>query len=451
MSRIPNNWRLKKVGDFMVEVKDKIDPTCSEPMNYIGLEHIQSHGRLIGRGESANVRSTKTRFKANDVLYGKLRPYLNKHVVVSFDGVCSTDILVYRNSNIVAAKYFNYWLDLDSNIKGINAEAKGINLPRVSASTINSLEIPVPPEDQLHSIVAKLDTLFGHLDQLKARLQNLPILLKQFRQAVLTQAVTGKLTEEWRALNKAEDVNKMIFTLNPRADYQSSAIDNWINVRLQFITERVSVGHVGPTSQYYTDEANGIPFLRSQNVRPGRIDLKNIEFIKKEFHQKLKKSQLKPGDLLIVRVGANRGDSAILPNNLGEVNCANIVLARPLENLSEYLGIFFTSPQWTNKVDELTTGTAQGVINTSIVAMTEVPLPSFREQKQIVCRVESLFAVADRIEAGYKALQEKIDHLPQAILSKAFNGELITESENESVSILSETIHLERAVGILKA
>ena len=89
--------------------------------------------------------------------------------------------------------------------------------------------------------------------------------------------------------------------------------ETWTQQPLENLCERVSVGHVGETSSFFT-ESNGIPFIRSQNVRPNRVDLSDNKFITKDFHAKSKKSQLRGGDLLIVRVGQNRGDCAVLPS-----------------------------------------------------------------------------------------------------------------------------------------
>ncbi|MCV5335363.1 restriction endonuclease subunit S, partial [Escherichia coli] len=66
----------------------------------------------------------------------------------------------------------------------------------------------------------------------------------------------------------------------------------WRAVKLGDVSERVSVGHVGKTSEFYTDEENGIPFLRSQNVRPGRISMDGLCYITKDAYNSLKKSQL---------------------------------------------------------------------------------------------------------------------------------------------------------------
>lgn len=103
-----------------------------------------------------------------------------------------------------------YYLLKSVDLKSLN---RSTAIPGLNRNDAYDLDILLPPLPEQKRIVAKLDSLFGHLDQLKARLENIPIILKQFRLAVLTQAVTGRLTEEWRKLKNIEDQwHEMKFT-----------------------------------------------------------------------------------------------------------------------------------------------------------------------------------------------------------------------------------------------
>lgn len=210
--------------------------------------------------------------------------------------------------------------------------------------------------------------------------------------------------------------------------------ERWQTYSLKDLCSRVSVGHVGETSKYYTTrDEGGIPFLRSQNVRPGRISLEGLNYITKEFHAQLKKSQLHAGDLLVVRVGANRGDACVLPPGFGEINCANIVFARPKAILPQYLNVFVQSPTCRDDLIGRTVGGAQGVINTRSVEMIQIKVPSEAEQIEIVRRVDELLAYCERVQATTAAVRVRVDILVQALLSKAFRGQLgevPTEKQN---------------------
>lgn len=116
----------------------------------------------------------------------------------------------------------------------------------------------------------------------------------------------------------------------------------WVWSSLSGVCERVSVGHVGPTTEFFSDDEDSIAFIRSQDVRPGRLRIETCARITPGFHASLRKSQLKGGDILVVRVGANRGDSCVVPHGLGELNCANIIFARPLFG-GKFFGFFTRS------------------------------------------------------------------------------------------------------------
>src|SRR5438128_384123 len=93
-SALPEGWLNLRLGDVIEPSKDKIEPSKRPSALYLSLEHIQPETtRIIGKGSAGDVTSTKSVFRAGDVLYGKLRPYLNKVALPDFDGICSTDIL----------------------------------------------------------------------------------------------------------------------------------------------------------------------------------------------------------------------------------------------------------------------------------------------------------------------------------------------------------------------
>ena len=179
---------------------------------------------------------------------------------------------------------------------------------------------------------------------------------------------------------------------------------DWQWVRFSDICERVSVGHVGPTVEYFRDRADGIRFLRSQNVRPGRLDLETATAIAPEFHQKLKKSKLQGGDILFVRVGANRGDCCVVPEGLGELNCANIVFARP-KHRTGFHAYFFQSDLGQSLLLSASVGAAQGVINTSSVASMPVPLPPLPVQRRIAGILSAYDALMENSQRRIRLLE----------------------------------------------
>jgi type I restriction enzyme, S subunit len=144
---LPESWLVCKLADLAEFSKDKAAPDKLDAnTRYIGLEHIEKNtGSLLGYGTSAEVRSTKSRFNEGELLYGKLRPYLNKVHVAEFEGICSTDILVLRTLGGVQVKYLHYRLLSKDFVEYANKNVSGVQHPRVNAKTVSQFDVELPP------------------------------------------------------------------------------------------------------------------------------------------------------------------------------------------------------------------------------------------------------------------------------------------------------------------
>jgi restriction endonuclease S subunit len=378
MKKLPIGWIEESVGNFMTEVKDKIDPAESAVTNYVGLEHLQSNGGLIGRGSSSDVKSTKTIFKKYDVLYGKLRPYLNKHTIVEFDGVCSTDILVYRSSNIEAAKYFNFWLGLDSNVQKINSEAKGINLPRVSASIINSLAIPIPPRNEMHRIVTKVESLIARLNQIKARYSSITVITEKF--------VSSCLAEFYDSRN----------TLHEFLEEGTQRIGKkWKGVR------KVGV-----------------------SAKDGIIEL---DTGRKETFENYK--IVKPGDFIYNTMRINIGSIAIYNGNDIAITSPDYIVFRVKNTLSPRLLLhYLKSEVGLTEINSNTKGSVRSRLYFRSLASINYPIAS----SHIQVMAEEFLNWKAKFENTWRDnLSIRLSEIESSILAKAFRGELVEQDSND--------------------
>ena len=167
---VPGNWcwvRLKTVVDVS---KEKTDDFSLDSIKYVGLEHIEKEGGIIGYSPATEVKSLKNIFHVGQILYGKLRPYLNKHDIAGFEGVCSTDILVFNVKDYANSHYVNYFFDQRYFIEYAVSNSKGINLPRVSESTILESVFPLAPLAEQKRIVERIESLFAKLDEAKEKI-----------------------------------------------------------------------------------------------------------------------------------------------------------------------------------------------------------------------------------------------------------------------------------------
>ena len=193
---VPEKWVWTRLDRAFNEVKDKTIPTQETNLSFIGLEHLKSGGGIIGIGNSKDVKSTKTVFNTGDVLYGKLRPYLNKHALVNFSGVASTDILVFRSKGILDPRLLDNYLGLLHVVAYAQSNSKGINLPRVSPQVIKSLPVPLPPLPEQHEIVRRVESLFNKSDNLEAQYKEAMGLIETLPEIILSKAFRGELVPQ---------------------------------------------------------------------------------------------------------------------------------------------------------------------------------------------------------------------------------------------------------------
>ncbi|WMJ08604.1 restriction endonuclease subunit S [Nitrosomonas sp. sh817] len=168
--KLPETWVQARLCDVLIRIETKIDPQTSGSANhfYVGLEHIESHtGRLLRDiqdfTESSDILSIKAAFQKGDILYGKLRPNLNKVHVAEQDGICSTDIWALRTSDQLLVEFALRYLRSPAIYVHAAQLAAGANLPRLSADAFDRLSIPLPtlPEQQRIVEVFRQAEAFG--------------------------------------------------------------------------------------------------------------------------------------------------------------------------------------------------------------------------------------------------------------------------------------------------
>jgi type I restriction enzyme S subunit len=162
---------------------------------------------------------------------------------------------------------------------------------------------------------------------------------------------------------------------------------DWREVTLDEISEEITVGHVGLMADRYVDI--GVPFLRSLNVVPFGIDTRDLKYIPNDFHARLRKSALKPGDVVIVRTG-KPGACAVIPNWLVEANCSDLVIVRVgRQARPEYISYVVNSTA-AHHINAHTVGAVQQHFNVGSARVFRFMLPSLVEQDRILRLLSAL-------------------------------------------------------------
>ncbi len=322
----------------------------------------------------------------------------------------------------------------------------GQTKPGLHLGQVRELGLAMPPLPEQHRIVEKVEALLEQVNRAKARLERVPLILKRFRQAVLAAACSGELTREWReshpTVQPARDLLAAISarrtTLKlPTASRQipdegieipeSELPDSWRWCRVGQIAD-VRLG--GTPARKEPSYWNGsIPWVSSGEVANCRISGTAEQITKKGLENS--NAKLYPaGSVLIAMIGEGktRGQSAILDiDACTNQNVAGLIFDAGLVN-PEY--IWYWALQEYTKNREEGRGGNQAALNGAKVRALPLPLPPVNEQAEIVRVLKNMLRLASAIDARVNVATARANKLPQAILSKAFAGELVpTEAE----------------------
>jgi type I restriction enzyme S subunit len=271
------------------------------------------------------------------------------------------------------------------------AGREGAVFASINKSEIEALPLAFAPLAEQQRIVGLLDEALAGLATAKTNaelnLQNAHDIFESYLQSVFTQRGKG-----------------------------------WVDRQLASLCNEITVGHVGPMKTKYKE--GGIPFLRSQNIRPFEISMENAMFIDDAFHRALKKSQLRPGDLAIVRTGYP-GTAAVIPPELTDSNCSDLVIVRPSKEVSpHFLAAFFNSTFGKQLVLGKIVGAAQKHFNITAAKEVMLHVPPMPEQRTIIAKIDALREETQRLASLYERKLGALEALKKSLLHRAFSGEL---------------------------
>jgi type I restriction enzyme S subunit len=433
-NQLPNNWIFTNLENLFNLIYGKGLPIID--LTNDGFDVYGANG-IIGKYKNYLYEKSKVIISCRGAASGAIHKTNPKSFITSNSIVLDeySDQLI----NLSFVKYAMKSIDKSSVITGTAQ-------PQITVQLLKNLQFPLAPLSEQTRIVAKLDALFAHTDTLKTKLDRIPQLLKNFRQQVLTQAVTGKLTEDWREGKELEKPvlkntkNTIEFELldlsNIPKSWHYSALGNYADCSRGKFTIRPR-----NDPRYFDGE---FPFMQIGDLpKEGGITYQYTKTLNK---QGANVSKCFPKDTVVIAiVGATIGNTGVLekemyfPDSLIGINAE--------ETVSNYFLEFFLRVVKL-KIREISyAGGGQPNIKLPIITNLAIPIPPIEEQREIIKRLEELFHAADAIEAQYQSLKEKIDSLPQAILNKAFKGELVPQDPNdEPASVLLERIRREKGV-----
>lgn len=360
-----------------------------------------------------------------------------------------------RFKPLINAKFISHFLNSKEYWRAISENSIGIAVQNINAPKLQAIPFPLPPLAEQERIVLKLEKLFAQHEKIKASLGRIPQLLRNFRQQVLTQAVTGKLTEQWREGKDLEEWNPIFKESNSKKllndksqDYLLPKIPKewkWVTV---INVADVRGGKRLPKGENLVNYDTGFPYIKAGDIKNGNVNSENLQYLLETTQLKIKNYVVNAGDILITNVGACIGDIGIVPSYLDGANQTEnaLKLCNLVEVQNIYLSFWLRSPIAQNYIRQTVLSAGLGKLALGRIQAFPVPLTTCDEQQEVVNRIESLFAKADIIESRYQALKPKIANLQQAILHKAFKGELVPQlpTDGDAEDLLAEIMALKK-------
>lgn len=433
MSNLPQAWGVSTMFELNKFSANNIDPAsfASEKFELYSVPAFPFGKPELPSG--ADVGSTKQLVLPGDVLISKINPRINRvWQVGGFQGyrqIASSEWIGFRNPAL-SSKYFLFYFRSSEFRERLCADVTGVggSLTRAQPKRVATFTLPVPPLNEQKRIADKLDTVLARVDAVNDRLARVAPILKRFRQSVLAAATSGRLTEDWRlsvtVQNAADDLQRNL-ELRAKSEKKAPAPPDmtywkkvipptWAVASVHQFAECLDRLRVPIKRDARKSELRLYPYYGA-NGEVGRID----EYI---FDDEL---------VLVTEDETFYGrEKPIAYRSSGKcwVNNHAHVLRAPSKEANDYLCY---SLMYYDVIPWLSGTTGRAKLTQQALNALPIAVPPAQEIAEIVRRVETLFAFADRLEARLQTTRIAANRLTPALLAKAFRGELVAQDPND--------------------
>ena len=438
-----NNWQKVKIGDFLFERKGRYKPDDEQIENLPRIEKIDFSGNFhIGNKDS---KTDMILIKDGDLVISGIN--VAKGAMGIYSGEDVTATIHYSSytfdSNKINVEYFKRFLKSSEFIELLNEQVKGGIKTEIKPKHILPLEIQLPDINTQAQIVQHFENVEDDIADVTQEVLKQQSLLKQLKQTILQEAIEGKLTAKWRAKNPdigtAKELLEQIKTekeklvkekkikqgkkqiANEIEDLDIEIPDSWLLIDLDDITQYITDG----THQTPRYVENGRMFLSAQNVKPFKFMPEIYRCVSEEDYQKyIANRQTEKGDLLLGRVGAGIGETAVVDQDLEFAIYVSLGLVKTFKQFTnpEYLATVFNSPYGVRyaKGNISSGGGSAGNFNLGRIRSFPIPFPPLEEQKEIVATIEKLFTICDELESEINQNKVTVQTIMATVLKEAF-------------------------------
>lgn len=495
---LPRTWCNAKISEIT-----SVNPTIDKAgipddldISFVPMPAVQAESGIIdvsGKRKFLEVKKGYTPFLEGDVLFAKITPCMEngKMAVVpevrNGIGFGSTEFHVLRAFSGVIAKYVYYYVSSQAFRREAEHNMSGaVGQRRVTTPFLSACEVPLPPTNEQHRIVAKIEELFSELDKGIENLKTAQAQLKVYRQALLKHAFEGKLTAQWRAENRdklesAEALLKRIQaeraqrfqqqlaeweaagkqgskpkapkTLEPLTAEELAELpelpEGWGWTRLGNTNVDISDGPFGSNLKSSDYVASGVQVIRLENIGSLEFIESKKSFVTEAKYELLKNHTVSSGDIIFSSFITENVRVALLPSSIKRaINKADCFCIRLHgDTLNKVFAVLFLSTRHVFKqLEAQIHGVGRPRINTTQLKEVAIPVCGIQEQQAIIAQVEARLSEADQLDQTITTSLQQAEALRQSILKKAFSGQLVEQDpHDEPASALLARIKAERA------
>ena len=407
LGEIPKDWEVLKLKYVLDLISEKSQDNSQK---YVGMENIASKTGKYVHTEEVIPEGISNTFKENDVLFGKLRPYLAKSWLASFSGICSSELLVLRAKK-VCPKFLQYYTLTDEFINQVDSSTYGSKMPRASWEFISLLPLPKCSYELSLTIANFLDYETAQIDSLIAKQQKLIELLKEKRQALISHAVTKGLNPD--AAMKDSGV-----------EWLGQVPERWELVPLKYLCSFSGGGT--PTKDnlsYWTD--GNIPWVSPKDMKTFWI-CETQDYITEKAVKESSTNIVEPNSvLMVVRSGILQRTIPIAINTVPvTMNQDMKALKFGKRVLVEYLADVILGNTKELLLEWSKEGATVESIEHEYLANSVMPVPPLVEQEEIIhfiAKKMTLYkALTEKAESQINLLQER----RTALISSAVTGKI---------------------------
>lgn len=419
---IPESWEWVRLNGIVCN-NGQEKPQCK--FSYIDIGSIDNvHQKLNQKENIVEAKDAPSRarkiVKYGDIIYSTVRPYLHNMCIIdkefSFKPIASTGFAVMSCLGKLYNRYLFFYLMSPTfdNYANASENARGATYPAINDDRLYRAIVPVPPLQEQHRIVDKIEEILPYIDQYDKAYTKLETFNKKFpedmKKSILQMAMQGKLVEQRSEEGTANELYEQIVAEKaqlikdgkikkekPLPEITEDEIpfeipSSWKWVRL---SEVINVRDGTHDSPKYRE--TGIPLVTSKNISGGRLDFSNVKYISREDANKInERSNVDSGDILFAMIGSI-GNPVIVKKDR-EFCVKNVALFKNYDKSKmciEYVYWFLYREQYVMKKNA--SGGVQSFISLKVFRNYLFPLPPLEEQKRIIAKIEELLPYCDQL------------------------------------------------------